>query len=351
LTSSVEKGKIGIPFEKVTEEKTMQVALWRHGYPRGAAKWLIAALVVAILASGFLVYEIVKKEVVINVDGQTIPAQSFQQTVGELLQEKAITVNPKDKVEPNLTTRLADDQTITITRAFWVEVQADGKEVRLQVLPSTVQAILSEAKITLAEKDLVKPELTAQITAAAPLITVSRIREEMVTRREVIGFRTEQKQDNNLEKGIRRVVTRGKEGVKEETLRLTYQDGKLVSKEIVGTKVIKEPVNQVVANGALQYASRGGRSFQFEKAVVVSATAYTYTGSRTATGTRTKVGTVAVDPRVIPLGSRLYVEGYGYARAEDTGGAIRGSRIDVFLETESEARRWGRRTVKVYVLK
>ena len=82
----------------------------------------------------------------------------------------------------------------------------------------------------------------------------------------------------------------------------------------------------------------------------VSATAYTHTGNRTATGTVARVGIIAVDPRVIPLGTRVYVEGYGYATAEDTGGAIKGNRIDIFLNSNAECVNWGRRSVKVYIL-
>jgi len=79
------------------------------------------------------------------------------------------------------------------------------------------------------------------------------------------------------------------------------------------------------------------------------ATAYSLDG-RTATGTRPGPGTVAVDPAVIPLGTRLYVEGYGYGRAEDVGSAIKGNRVDVYFEDPDRARQWGRRKVKVYIL-
>jgi len=81
----------------------------------------------------------------------------------------------------------------------------------------------------------------------------------------------------------------------------------------------------------------------------MEATAYCYTGHRTKTGTWPQRGTVAVDPRVISLGSRLWIEGYGFARAEDTGGLIRGNRVDVYLENEEAAREWGRRQVRVRV--
>ncbi|MDD4170318.1 MAG: 3D domain-containing protein, partial [Desulfotomaculaceae bacterium] len=80
------------------------------------------------------------------------------------------------------------------------------------------------------------------------------------------------------------------------------------------------------------------------------ATGYTYTGNNTASGTAPHYGVAAVDPMVIKMGTRLYVEGYGYATALDRGGAIRGRRIDLFFESYNEAMRWGTRRVKVYVI-
>lgn len=91
--------------------------------------------------------------------------------------------------------------------------------------------------------------------------------------------------------------------------------------------------------------SRGGDRF-----LVMEATAYTWTGNQTASGTWPKVGTVATDPTVIPTGTRLWVEGYGYAVAEDTGGLVKGHIVDVYLPTESECWQWGRRMVEVRVI-
>ena len=84
--------------------------------------------------------------------------------------------------------------------------------------------------------------------------------------------------------------------------------------------------------------------------VTFEATAYTWTGNRTATGTWPSRGTVAVDPRVIPLGTKLYIEGYGPAVAADTGGAIKGQIIDLYLPTEDQCWQWGRRQVEVRVI-
>ena len=83
--------------------------------------------------------------------------------------------------------------------------------------------------------------------------------------------------------------------------------------------------------------------------ITFEATAYTWTGYRTATGTWPSRGTVAVDPNVIPLGSVLYVEGYGPAVAADTGGDIKGQRVDLYMDTEHECWQWGRRKVEVQI--
>lgn len=81
----------------------------------------------------------------------------------------------------------------------------------------------------------------------------------------------------------------------------------------------------------------------------MEATAYSG-GGTTASGMAAAVGRVAVDPRVIPLGTRLYIESYGYAVAADTGGAIKGNRIDLYMNSESACNSFGRRNVTVHVL-
>jgi 3D (Asp-Asp-Asp) domain-containing protein len=91
--------------------------------------------------------------------------------------------------------------------------------------------------------------------------------------------------------------------------------------------------------------SRGG-----ERIMTMEATAYTWTGQRTASGTWPAVGTAAVDPEVIPLGTRLWIEGYGEAVAEDTGGLVKGNIIDLYFPTESECWEFGRRQVEVRIL-
>jgi 3D (Asp-Asp-Asp) domain-containing protein len=121
---------------------------------------------------------------------------------------------------------------------------------------------------------------------------------------------------------------------------------------LVSDSLVGPPAGDALAVGKSVY--RGGATNEF----FMEATAYSPTVQETdgnpwmtASGMKSGRGVVAVDPKVIPLGSKLYVEGYGYAIAGDTGGAIKGNRIDVFFYSSDEMARWGRRLVRVFVLK
>lgn len=148
----------------------------------------------------------------------------------------------------------------------------------------------------------------------------------------------------------------GKEGELRSFYRVTEENGK-IKKELVKTERI-EPVARVILMGSHSFMGSRGGSFVRGEAKVMHASAYDPSAGRgsratfrTATGYRAQYGHVAVDPRVIPLGSLVYVEGYGIAIASDTGGAIKGNRIDLCMNSYAEAMRFGRKTVKVYVLR
>ncbi|HWJ02583.1 MAG TPA: 3D domain-containing protein, partial [Verrucomicrobiae bacterium] len=124
--------------------------------------------------------------------------------------------------------------------------------------------------------------------------------------------------------------------------------------EITGSEILRESRSEIIANNPQQAVpvSRGERPANLKVAaeIVVEASAYTFTGHNTATGVPPRVGLIAVDPRVIPLGTKLYVEGYGPAIAADTGGGIKGYKIDVFFNTLKDCLNWGRKRVKIYIL-
>lgn len=138
------------------------------------------------------------------------------------------------------------------------------------------------------------------------------------------------------------------------------QAGKLVKvfdgKKLVDTKRI-EPVDELIHMGRSGY-STSRHSYTRGKVISMHASAYDPTAGRgkgatyrTSTGLRAQFGVVAVDPNVIPLGSKLFVEGYGFAVAADRGSAIRGNRIDLCYNTRTECMQFGRKTVRVHVLR
>lgn len=148
----------------------------------------------------------------------------------------------------------------------------------------------------------------------------------------------------------------GKVGHITKSFKVTYQGDKLVKKELINTER-EEPVNAVFRIGTQGYAGSRG-SYVRGRVMTMNASAYDPSAGRgrnatfrTATGMRAAYGVVAVDPRVIPLGTHVYVEGYGFAIAADTGGAIKGNRIDLCMPTDRECRIFGRRPVKVHILK
>lgn len=114
--------------------------------------------------------------------------------------------------------------------------------------------------------------------------------------------------------------------------------------------IISDEIPEPYKNHSFEGVSRGGDYIRYKEVRDMVATAYTHTGNPTASGQWPRVGVVAVDTRIIPMGTRLYVDGYGYATALDRGGDIVGDRIDVFMDTEEEALIWGVKKVAVYIL-
>ncbi len=176
-----------------------------------------------------------------------------------------------------------------------------------------------------------------------------------VVQREPIPYPTLRKSSSELRSGSSKTVRAGINGEKKITYRVTLKDGVEIRRETVTTKTLKNPVPEVITVGSrTTLASRGYLSGR--KMIVMSATGYSPSpsenggSSRTATGLKIGHGIVAVDPKFIPLGTRLYIEGYGHAVAGDTGGAIKGNRIDLGHDTMSASNRFGRKKVKVYIL-
>jgi len=161
--------------------------------------------------------------------------------------------------------------------------------------------------------------------------------------------------DPTLALGREVVAQSGTAGVAVETVRRIYQGTRVVSVAIVGEKVVRPARPELIHIGAkLPEVSRGDFIGRVTSTLSMLATAYwadpSWSNGRTATGVPARYGVAAVDPSVIPLGTRLYIPGYGYAVAADTGGAIVGNRIDLCFDTGQQALDYGRQGVTVYEL-
>ncbi len=127
-----------------------------------------------------------------------------------------------------------------------------------------------------------------------------------------------------------------------------------------GSNVIQPKVSAATTTSATSNAptSEAKATASVEKELTMTSTAYTAScagcSGITATGINLKANpnqkVISVDPNVIPLGSRVWVEGYGEAIAGDTGGSIKGNKIDIFIPSKQAAINWGHKTVKVKIL-
>lgn len=158
--------------------------------------------------------------------------------------------------------------------------------------------------------------------------------------------------------GQTNIARAGQAGLLERTYKVTYRDDVPVAYHYQGRRVIKAPVDMIIDAGYTDRAARAmpSRSGLYTRTSEIDMVATGYSpmegsgSGRCANGMRAGYGVVAVDPRLIPLGSKLFIEGYGYAFAGDTGGAIKGHRIDLGQNTYHAASMVGRRKVRVYVL-
>ena len=167
----------------------------------------------------------------------------------------------------------------------------------------------------------------------------------------------------------------GVPGQKQITANVTYLNWQETSRDVVTETVVKEPVNAVVVvgtgentegNGNMPAIGDGvivtadGQVLTYSKTGQFKATAYTHTDAgcdmTTATGTTVHIGTVAVDPKVIPYGTRMFIvtnDGayvYGISTAEDCGAAIKGNRLDLYFPTYDECIIFGVHMATVYFL-
>ena len=349
----------------------------------------------------------------VTVDGKATSAWTTENTVSEILAKANVELTKHDKVSPALDEQVDEETTISVEKAYEVTIQDGLEEKKVWSTSTTVADFLKQHKISLGELDRVEKEMDELILPNSK-VKVVRVEKVTDVVEDTVKYAVETKKDDSLLKGNEKIVQKGANGVVKKTYEVIKENGKEVKRDLKNEKVVKEPTKQVTAVGTktvVASVSRGAqpkaapaakatpatqaapaqekkqekaavKTASVEKAAApapakaepakaqpaeepaggkefyVSATAYTAScagcSGITATGINLHANpglkVIAVDPNVIPLGSKVWVEGYGNAIAGDTGGAIKGNKIDLFMANKSDALSFGRKQVKVRVL-
>lgn len=310
----------------------------------------IVALILVVSLTGFVKNG---KTVVIELDGAKQIVYTYAIKKDALLREQNILLGPYDEAELS-TPNLEDGTTITVRRAVPVTLVCRDQVKQVMTAKKTVWEVAEQYGYS--RKHYRPYGNPQQAVVKGMTITVGSFSEKEIQEDEIVPFAVENIPDETLLKGQEKQIQLGQNGVKKVTIKTITMEGNVVSREVVKTKVVTEMKPLIRRVGTKQAIHTGaGNISAYTKRISMKATAYLPTDGNgkglTRMGTRARRGVVAVDPRVIPLGTKVYVPGYGVAVAEDTGGAILGNRIDLCMETYNECRTFGRRNVSVYILK
>lgn len=340
--------------------------------------------------NGLIVIQRAKEITMIVGYGQAQTVRTHARLVSDLLKERGIVQADTDDVYPSIHAVLTTGMTVRFREAFPVDVVIGGRASQVYTYQTTVRELLAKQGVTLQATDRVAPSLDT-VVSEDTLVTVNTTRRATLTEEQLLPFDVEQVEDPTLPKGQQLVTTTGRPGIRTQKYELTLADGLSKEKKLLTDEVTSEPVKQIIKVGTkpiervetpapvfneeeattpLTVAPEVTADLDFKnaKTLIVEATAYTndpasngsqlYDGrALTATGydvtdtiTYQGLPIVAVDPKVIPLGTKVYVEGVGLAVALDTGGAIKGNKIDVLVNDEQTAKTFGRKTVKLWVI-
>lgn len=249
------------------------------------------------------------------------------------------------------------------------EIDNNGTVKTYKTSCKTVKELLSDLKIKVDDDDIVIPDLDTELKSEGK-ISIIKVDVKVIEKEVEAPFKTIKKKNKELTHKQSKILVQGVNGKNKVKCKEYYAGDKLIKEEVIHVETLVKPIDQVFEEGTKDVFTNDRGDFTARKAIKMVATAYEAgprsTGKRpgdkgygiTASGARAKRGTVAVDPRVIPLGTKLYIKSltpgvpdYGFAIAQDTGGAIKGNKIDLFMNTVWECMQFGRRPVMVYILK
>ncbi len=300
----------------------------------------------------------------INNDWQTFTVNDG--SVADLLNEKNIPMDESYYVSEPLDAYLVPNMQIIVAKLLPINISVDGETKSLSVPEGSVENALRFLNVAISSDDIVSVPMDKSVEDGMS-ISINRVEFKDVTEVEPIPFSTEIKKSDSLFAGDSKIETPGVNGEKQVSKHVKFVDGTPVQADVISENVLKNPVSQVKIVGTKPNVNRNikineeagtisdgsGNVYHYNKILTGVCTAYTAEdGARTSTGAIAKRGIVAVNPKQIPYGTKLYIPNYGYCVAGDTGGAMRQGRamIDLYMDSEKECRNFGRRTKQVYIL-
>lgn len=299
--------------------------------------------------------------ITVNDNGTVSTMLTTENTLGTALTRAGLQLYMGDAVTPDLTTPVTAGATIFIRRSRPASITVDGKLIRTRTRVDTLEQLLEQENIKLEGKDYALPALDNPVVDYVN-VNVTRVREEFITETEQLPFQTKWLPNSDLELDQRMVAQTGKKGEKHRLFKSVFENGNLISTGLEREWIENPPQDHIINYGTgivvRDLTLPDGQVVQYWRKVRMLATAYSAATSgksredpqygRTRLGLQAGRGIVAIDPRVVNLSSRVYVPGYGEAMAGDTGGRIKGKRID--LGYPEDAIEGWYRWVDVYLL-
>ncbi|HEY3674919.1 MAG TPA: 3D domain-containing protein [Candidatus Tumulicola sp.] len=298
--------------------------------------------------------------------GTIVSVTTDAPTVGDFLREEGISLGDHDSVWPATDVPITEGTIVQYRSAVQVSIVVGHRQTQVWSAAPDVAGMLADNGVRTGRFDIVVPARTAPVPANGT-VRVAHVTTWTTTVVTHLTPPTRHRLDGSLAPEISRVRVAGSAGTRVSIVR-SLQLGSHVRHVVLSSHVTRIAVARVIADGPQAYeayqrlreiGALDANNFATRAMQMVSmemiATAYTANcagcSGMTAIGRRAGHGIVAVDPRFIPIGTKLFIAGYGWAIAGDTGGAIRGSRIDLGFDTDAEAMAFGRREVTVYRLK
>jgi len=321
-----------------------------------AQRWIKSlTAVTAVLVCTFIIVGYVTPETVtVTVDTSRKEIvktyETTARTVESFIKEHEIDyIDGVDQLDAALDDKIKDNMKIRVTKAFEIKVKADGKTTKLTTLPITAGEALSQLGIKVGKNDIVEPSQKTQLKSGDKVV-VKRVTFKKISKKVTVDYDVVYQEDPSMGIGQMELTQEGRDGRLKKTYRVKYIDGKEAGRKLIKTKTLKKVKDKTYNYGT--DISFGDAPPSYERKVSgVRAVSYYFDGNPPGTyGLPCTYGTCAVDPDVFPLGSLLYIEGYGYAIANDVGTSIKGNVVDVYMEQYDQCLMWGAHYVNVYVV-